>query len=857
MRRTALLLMATLAVGLAGCPGKKDPPPNPGGGPPSCLPGCAGTRDYDAVAYALSGRFDWASRELLATEEITLVVAAGATPVVSLDAAVTVTSVRAGSQRLAFAAANGTLRVDLGPLAPGAAPVTFTVEYRAPTSDALIATSSRGDDPVRSRVVFTDSEPRRGHQWLVQKDDPSDPARFSVELTVAGDEDLVANGERTADAAAPGGRKVAYALPQPIPTYLMAFAAGQLEHSDHVSAGGTPLSLWYRRGLALDPSETLGQLASAMASFEPLVGPYPFSRYAVVLLPGFGGGMENATITFEGEVFSQGPYGFGLHAHELAHQWFGDRVTMHGYDDVWVKEGMATLLAAEATRPWSDPGGMGRLMASDFVFDPADAIVDTRLTGLDKYTSGPYERAAALITQIRARLGEAVFWARLRRFLDDHALGSATGEQFLRAFAPALGEAEIQQVLGILPQFALPVFTVELLPGATPQVRLSLSDPTRLLLAPYGLTVVDAAGGVATHSLAAGSSLLVDLPAGGYLAPDEEEVHPDVPAASPVFVSLGPYLQPAPGTPAGALFASRSAAHQERALLYGGLPALAAADFQAYYGALDSELGTLRALWEACGVVNGLPAPDQAAWIAALTPIFDAPRFTRPSALTGRCGPGLGAAFLAQLTGLVVGASAAQLGRFEYLLWFDYGADGFAPLSQVATGAPSLKLRDRALVRLAYQANAIYYSLVPADQVAAWAAFFRARLAAADSFTRFYWTWYGVVGLGDGSALAEAGAALQRVATPAWFQEMVVCQAHGLSAAEPGSWASFQATASPWSALAPSAAALLSNPAGCAGLGYFVDAAGGAAQPSEPGGRGRTDLLEAKGAGPGGRARMR
>jgi hypothetical protein len=177
----------------------------------------------------------------------------------------------------------------------------------------------------------------------------------------------------------------------------------------------------------------------------------------VVLVPQYGGGMENATITFDNELSGQGVLGFGLSAHELAHQWFGDWVTMHTYDDVWVKEGMATLLAAEADRARRDRDGTGRWFGSDFNFNPDDAVVDPALTGLDKYTSGPYERAAWLMTQIRARIGDAAYWAGARKVLADHARGTITGEQFVRSFAPALDEATIARILAALPRRGAPI----------------------------------------------------------------------------------------------------------------------------------------------------------------------------------------------------------------------------------------------------------------------------------------------------------------------------------------------------------------------------------------------------------------
>jgi hypothetical protein len=836
-------LPAALALALAACSGSK-----PGPAPATCLPGCAGTRGYDALAYALTGRFDWATGRLIASEAITLSLPAGAGTVVDLDAAVEITSVTGGGRALPYAAAGGALRVDLGALSPGTAPVTFTVEYTAALSDALRAPAPRAEDPVRARVVFTDSEPDRGHQWLVEKDDPADRARFSVTLTVADDEDLVANGERTADAAVAGGRRVSYALDTPIPTYLMAFAAGQLTRVDRPAGGGVPLSLWHRRGLAIAPSDALDQLADAMATFEALLGPYPYSRYSLVLLPSYGGGMENATASFESEQASQGPYGFNLHAHELAHQWFGDQVTMHRYEDVWFKEGMATLLAAEAARAWSDLESRGRLLGSSFAFQETDAIVDPSLTGLARYTSGPYERAAALITQLRARLGEATFWARLRAFLADHAHGSATGEQFVRAFAPALSEAEIQQVLGVLPQRALPGFDAAFSGAGPDQVALTLSDPGRVLLAPYPITVVDAAGAATPHQLTPGVPLLLDLPAGGYLAPDEGEVHPDSPVAASLFSVLTPYLRPPPGTAPDQRFLSASPAHQERALAWAGIPALAATEFPRFYDALDSEQATVLALQRACSLLRLQVGEVRTAWADVLRPIFDAPRFPRPRAAFGRCGPEVGAAFAAELQALADGATPAQLGRLEYLVWLDQGADGFAPLSQLATAGPTLKLRDAALWRLAYQASGIYYAPAPAEQDAAWRDLFRGRLAGCDAYAGMSPAWFGVVGLADVGALPEAGAALQRVALPGWYQEQVVCQASGLAAGDAAAWASFQAAAQPWSALSPGAATLLGDPAGCAALGFSVKASRApAATPLE--GEAPPHRLEAKGGG--------
>lgn len=818
-RLPRFLLLAALTPFTAGLTGCGDH-----GAPPSCLPDCSGTRDYDARSYHLTGQFDWDARTLDASEDISLVLGAPDADVIELDSTVDVSRVHAGDQELAFAVddAAQTLRIDLAPLAPGGDPVAFTVEYQAPTSDSLIATTSRDDDPVTSRVVFTDSEPDRGHQWLVENDDPADRALWSVSLTVPDDEDVIGNGARTGDEPTGGGHQISYALDKPIPTYLMAFAAGQLDHVDR-TGGRVPLSVWYRRGLMLDPDDTLDAVARSMDAFEPLIGPYPWNSYSVVLLP-YGGGMENATITFNNETSGQGRVSLGLNAHELAHHWFGDWVTMHTYDDLWFKEGMATLLQTEVTRPDRDEEGKGRLLARDFYYRADDAIVDPGLTGLAKYTSGPYDRAASLITEIRARVGEEAFWADLRAFLEDHAVDSATGEDFVRSFAGDLDDATIQQIIDSLPRADVPSLQVSLqTTGDGTDVTLTLNDPSDMLIAPVTVTAVGADGSATPVGLDPGAATVVNVPAGGYLAPDEADVHPDWPVlfdmdSSEYYGTVAPLFVPSGvGSAAQDAFASRSAAHEEAALESAGLPGMTASDLPGYVAALDSTSARETAAVDACQVMTqGTPA-DPTAWSNAVATLLDQPARGFFQTRLARCGADLPVArFESELADLSDQPTAATLARIEYLMSFDYGPDTLAVLSPLATSAPALEVRDLALQRLTDQTVSYYgYSAVPAAQRADWKSFFRARLADITSLRRFDVVWNAIQSLGDSGALAQVAPLLHSVPMSDGYQAYVVCGAYSLAAASPADFAAFQDAAQPWDALGDSAAAALADPSSC------------------------------------------
>ncbi|MGH9884881.1 MAG: hypothetical protein ACREBE_05105, partial [bacterium] len=268
--------MGLVACGSGGGPGDPDDPGDPDNpGDPNPEP--AGPRGYNAYAYSLAAAFDWNQRVLAGHETITLDVAPGH-PRIELDTYVDVEAIKTQQgTALTFQQdpATGRLLVDVGGAGTSGGRVVFTVDYHVATSGALLASSGRDDDPVTSRMVFTDSEPDRSRQWMVVNDHPSDRALWSVEVTVPAGEDVVANGVRTSDTTASGARVVRYQLDKRIPTYMMAFAAGEIVHTDRTT-GRVPLSVWHRRGLLVNAEAHLDILTDLMAHFEPLVGPYPW-----------------------------------------------------------------------------------------------------------------------------------------------------------------------------------------------------------------------------------------------------------------------------------------------------------------------------------------------------------------------------------------------------------------------------------------------------------------------------------------------------------------------------------------------------------------------------------------------------
>lgn len=798
----AALLLST------GC-GSSSEDPDPALPAPSCTGDSA--RDYDVTAYALRGTFDWERRTLAATLQLTTRVEAGVRSI-ELDSRVArLVGVGSGDATLPFRAdeVRGTLCVTIARDALRAPKdLTLEVEYEAGTSPGLSVSAGRDGDPVTTRVAFTQGEPNLVAHWMPGNHHPRDRARFSVALDVADRIEVVSNGARVDVTTAGAGRRVIrYAMDQPIPTYTMAFAMGELEA--HTSEGEPPLTLWQRRGVPVDVERHLAVLGETMRRLERLLGPYPFEAYAVALLPEYPGAMENSSLTFMAETADQSGFSAGLGAHELAHQWFGDAVTIAGWGDFWIKEGLATLLESESAAVEADAL---RLHGDRFLFAPRDAIrdraVDQDPTPEALYTSGPYSRAAWLFTQLRALLGEDEFFTRLRGVIDDYR-GSAIGtDEMLDVLAPGLAPTATRARLGaLIDAKGAPKLSAV---AAERSLLFSLDDPEALLVTPFQVTVVDGAGAGTLTQLEPGATT-IDVPPGGYIALDERDVHPDW------FTGEIPFLLPSADA-ARTAFLSRSAAAQESALAHSSLPFTSAAALARDYPQLDSSYARSLALLHGCRARVGSSPPARDAWQTALVSLLRTVDDAGFTPYLGECGSDVAhAAFGEELGALLASPlpTPAEMARLAWIASFDFGAaESLARFAPLATSATSTGLRDTLVARIVHQAAGIYFVPPDASAAPAYAAFFRGVVSTATSTQRIQTVLPGIIGVADETALPGLAAAMGRISLAPAVQRDVVCGAYAVTGGT-GEWVTFQSSVGAISELSTAAREVLGSPAAC------------------------------------------
>jgi aminopeptidase N len=317
----------------------------------------------------------------------------------------------------------------------------------------------RSVDPADGRVYlyamsFLDAAPR----LFACFDQPDLKAAYSVTVSAPAGWTVVGNG--AAWPVAPGRWQLRET--RPLPTYLVTLVAGPY-HSVRAEHDGIPLGLHVKQSLAehldRDAGEILTLTGQAFDAYHRLFGVrYPFGEYHQAFVPEFNAGaMENPgcvtlrdTLVFRSRV-TEGERGGRARTvvHEMAHQWFGDLVTMRWWDDLWLNESFAELMAhrvcAEDTGfddSWVDFAFTRKRWGIDADQRPTTHPVAGNgaadaASALEDFDGISYAKGAAALKQLNAHLGDEAFLGGVRRYLRAHAYGNAALADLLQAWAEA------------------------------------------------------------------------------------------------------------------------------------------------------------------------------------------------------------------------------------------------------------------------------------------------------------------------------------------------------------------------------------------------------------------------------------
>jgi aminopeptidase N len=368
------------------------------------------------------------------------------------------------------------------PAAAGMHTLTFTYAGKIETlSRGLFAQSYVGRDGKHGLMLSTKMESTDARRMFPCWDEPAFRATFELSVTVPAQWATVSNMPISKRRVHGKTATTTFMRSPKMPSYLVEFTAGDLGDISAVGQG-TKLGVWAVRGREHDGRTALANAQQILADYNDYFGySYPLPKLDSIAIPGgFTGAMENwGAITYNDQLLLLTPSSttgtrqtvFSVQAHEMAHQWNGDLVTMAWWDDIWLNESFASWMAAKETaqrhpdwhwwegRDADKEEGMSAdaLMASHAIQQhvtdelQATAVFDPQIT---------YRKGQAILRMFEAFVGADAFRSAIRNYIKARAFSNATTVDLWDALSLASGK-DIRAILsGWTEQAGYPLVTV-------------------------------------------------------------------------------------------------------------------------------------------------------------------------------------------------------------------------------------------------------------------------------------------------------------------------------------------------------------------------------------------------------------
>jgi aminopeptidase N len=381
-------------------------------------------------------------------------------------------------------------------LDPGHEQATFTVPEPLPAGDATIHIRYRGilNDRLRGlylskannrRYAVSQLEATDARRMFPCFDEPALKATFSLTATIDKKDIAISNGAVTSDRPGPdpGTHTVRFATTPKMSTYLVALAVGDFVCREG-GADGTPIRICSTpdkrnlTGFALQAAETILRYYNRYYAIR-----YPFKKLDVVAVPDFAAGaMENTGAIFYRETLLLADPGdasldvrqsiAGVLAHEMAHQWFGDLVTMRWWDDIWLNEGFANWMATKPLKAWKPEwhtelkevqANQAALRTDDLrATRPVRVKASTPAEISELFDAIAYNKGAAVLRMIESYLGEDAFRAGVNAYIERFQYSNARAEDFWNTLTESSGKPVDRIMASFVDQPGAPLVSAEI-----------------------------------------------------------------------------------------------------------------------------------------------------------------------------------------------------------------------------------------------------------------------------------------------------------------------------------------------------------------------------------------------------------
>ncbi|GAB3089747.1 M1 family metallopeptidase [Lysobacter terrae] len=399
----------------------------------------------------------------------------------------------------------------------------------------------------KKRALYTQFENSDARKFVPSWDEPNYKATFSLSATVPAKQLAVSNmpAAETTDLGN-GTKQVKFGQSPKMSTYLLFFSLGDFDRAT-AKLGATEVGVVTQSGLIDQARFALDSSVDVLREYNDYFDtPYPLPKLDNVASPGssqFFGAMENwgAIFTFEHTLLldpsistqSDKQRVYSVAAHEIAHQWFGDLVTMSWWDDLWLNEGFATWMAGRTTAKlhpeWntrlSTVHGRESAMSRDAVASthPVVQHVETVEQASQAFDSITYQKGGAVIRMLEGFVGEQAWREGVRNYMKVHAYGNTVSDDLWREVQSAAGKPILDIAHDFTLQPGVPLIRVEsaTCDGSKTTVQLTQGEFTkdRPGKAPlhWRVPVIAQAGGEPVRTVVEGGKATLDVPGCGPL----------------------------------------------------------------------------------------------------------------------------------------------------------------------------------------------------------------------------------------------------------------------------------------------------------------------------------------------------
>jgi aminopeptidase N len=335
------------------------------------------------------------------------------------------------------------------------------------------------------RALYTQFENSDARKFIPGWDEPNYKATFDLTATVPNGQMAVSNMPvmQTEDLGN-GMSRVRFATSPKMSSYLLFFALGEFDRAT-ATTEGVEFGVITQKGLVSQAQFALDTAQVVLREYNEYFGvPYPLPKLDNIASPGrsqFFGAMENwgAIFTFESGLLIDPAFStqsdrqriFGIAAHEIAHQWFGDLVTMQWWDDLWLNEGFATWMASRTTKKlhpeWK--AELNAVNSREYAMSldglasthPVVQKIETVEQASQAFDSITYSKGSAVINMLENYVGADAWRDGVRRYMKAHAYSNTRSDDLWQAVEATAGKSVTAVAHDFTLQPGVPMITLD------------------------------------------------------------------------------------------------------------------------------------------------------------------------------------------------------------------------------------------------------------------------------------------------------------------------------------------------------------------------------------------------------------